>query len=455
MPVAAVYLRQSVDRELDQHGVTRQREDCLKLCAARGWEVLEYVENDTSATSGNRPRYKAMLEDIRAGKVQAVVAWHLDRLHRQPIELEHFMVLADEKKIALATVTGDVDLSTDQGQFVARIMGAVARQEIDRKSKRQKRAMRQKAESGEAWGARAFGFLDKERTALNEVEARAVREAYSAILAGGSLYSIVKDWNSREIRTSTGGTWNSRKVKEALMNPRYAGLRNYREEIVAKGKWPAIVSEDVWRGACDILTSPQRQRGRAQRKHLLSGLVRCGRCETELSSGVKRRTDGFVYVCKGCHKLSRAAEPIDKVVTGLALAYLKRPDAANVLLDRSRDDLRELREAERATEASMESLAADHYVEKLITRQQFLAANKGLEARLADIRSRMTDANRARAFDGLVGAEDVEKVWDGLSLERKRAVLAALFVITVKPVGRGQNRFSPEQLQVDWLTAED
>jgi DNA invertase Pin-like site-specific DNA recombinase len=45
-------------------------------------------------------------------------------------------------------VTGDVDLSTDQGRLVARIMGAVARAEVERKGKRQKSANEQRARNG-------------------------------------------------------------------------------------------------------------------------------------------------------------------------------------------------------------------------------------------------------------------------------------------------------------------
>jgi site-specific DNA recombinase len=79
-----------------------------------------------------------MLQDIRDGKVGPVVTWHLESLHRQSIGLEHFMALADEHRIALATVTGDVDLSTDNGRLIARITGAVARAEVECKSARQK-----------------------------------------------------------------------------------------------------------------------------------------------------------------------------------------------------------------------------------------------------------------------------------------------------------------------------
>lgn len=58
-----------------------------------------------------------MLADIRAGLVDAVVVWDLDRLHRRPIELEEFINLADEKHLALATVTGECDLSTHNGRL--------------------------------------------------------------------------------------------------------------------------------------------------------------------------------------------------------------------------------------------------------------------------------------------------------------------------------------------------
>jgi hypothetical protein len=109
---AAVYLRISSDPSGQALGVARQREDCVALCAAKGWTPVEYVDNDVSASSGKkRPGYERMLTDIRDGRIGAVVAWDLDRLHRRPIELEAFMDLADAHRLALATVSGDVDPS--------------------------------------------------------------------------------------------------------------------------------------------------------------------------------------------------------------------------------------------------------------------------------------------------------------------------------------------------------
>jgi DNA invertase Pin-like site-specific DNA recombinase len=72
---AAIYARISDDREGLALGVSRQVEDCRRLAAKRGWSVVEaYVDNDVSAWRGRaRPEYRRMLEDVKAGTVDAVV----------------------------------------------------------------------------------------------------------------------------------------------------------------------------------------------------------------------------------------------------------------------------------------------------------------------------------------------------------------------------------------------
>jgi DNA invertase Pin-like site-specific DNA recombinase len=235
---AAVYLRQFVDLYGDELTISRQREDCLKLCEARGWTPHEYVDNDRSATKGRRPAYERMLDDIRASHIGAVVVWDLDRLHRRPIELEHFIDLTDQQHVALASIAGEADLSTDNGRLFARIKGAVARAEVERKSVRQKRAARQRAEAG-IWciGLRPFGYT--ESGGLVAAEAVALREAYFAILANASLYSIAAHWNSAGIKTVKGKMWTDRTVKRTMLRPRYAGFRFYQDEILGKADWPA------------------------------------------------------------------------------------------------------------------------------------------------------------------------------------------------------------------------
>ncbi|WP_455119393.1 recombinase family protein [Rothia dentocariosa] len=71
--------------------VERQREDCEKLTAFRGWEVVEtYVDQSISASDKTKkyPAYLRMVQDYETGLIDAIVVYDLDRLTRRPRELE-------------------------------------------------------------------------------------------------------------------------------------------------------------------------------------------------------------------------------------------------------------------------------------------------------------------------------------------------------------------------------
>ncbi|HEY0471477.1 MAG TPA: recombinase family protein, partial [Kribbella sp.] len=133
---AAIYCRISQDRAGAGLGVERQETECLELAGRLGWKVAEvYVDNDTpSKRARRRTAYERMLTDARAGHVDGIVVWHVDRLTRQPRELEDIIDAAEEHGISLATVQGELNLSTPNGRSVARMLGVMARQESEQKS---------------------------------------------------------------------------------------------------------------------------------------------------------------------------------------------------------------------------------------------------------------------------------------------------------------------------------
>jgi site-specific DNA recombinase len=129
---AAIYARISQDRVGAGLGVARQREDCQQLVADRGWTLTGvYEDNDISAYSGKlRPGYRQLLDDIHGGQIDAVVAWHTDRLHRSPRELEEWIDACERGNVITVTVrAGELDLATAAGRMVARMLGAAARHE--------------------------------------------------------------------------------------------------------------------------------------------------------------------------------------------------------------------------------------------------------------------------------------------------------------------------------------
>ncbi|MBV9822293.1 MAG: recombinase family protein, partial [Actinobacteria bacterium] len=197
---AAIYCRISQDREGAGLGVDRQREDCEKLAASMGWRVVAvHTDNDVSAFSGKaRPGYRALLADLEAGRADAVLVWHTDRLHRSPRELEDFISLCERRKITTQTVmAGSLDLNTSSGRMVARMLGAAARQEVEHKSDRIKAAQLQKAAAG-GWigGPPPLGWdVQPDGSAtLEPAAASRIHEATTAVLAGASLGSIVAEW---------------------------------------------------------------------------------------------------------------------------------------------------------------------------------------------------------------------------------------------------------------------
>lgn len=451
-----MYLRQSLDRTGEGLAVARQREDCLKLCDLRGWEPREYEDNDTSASSGVRPNYQRMLHDIESGAIRAVVAWDLDRLHRRPIELEHFMELADKNGIALATVTGDVDLSTDNGRLFARIKGAVARSEVERKSARQKRAARQTAEDGKGWGGlRAFGYTQPGNKIV-PWEANLVREAYSSILEGSTLRSVALKWNSMGVTTTRGNKWSGSTVRQVLVNPRYAGMRTYKGEIVSSdADWAGLIAEDKWRAVVAILTQPQRRKGSNARKNLLTGILLCGRvdCGRPMGSGVSQEGDA-IYTCKHCFRNSRRLIPVDALVGKIVVAYFSQDDAQELLVDRDRVDLGELRELEKTYLQQLDTAAVDHYSKKRLSESQYNAVTADIQQNLDSVQEKMRSATKVEVFQVMLESKEPQKTWEGLSLDRKRAIVRHLMRLTLLPAGRGQ-KFTREQLVIDPLTAED
>ena len=452
MTRAAVYLRQSLDKTGEAVAVARQREDCVNLCADKGWEPVEYVDNDTSATNGKpRPAYQKMLADIEAGTIGAVVCWDLDRLHRRPIELEKFMEIADAKHLALATVSGDVDLSTAQGRLTARLKGVVAKHEIEHKVARQKRAARQKAERGEPNWARAFGY-QADTHQPDPHTAPLVKQAYAAVLAGASLGDICRQWNAAGAFTVTGKPWTAETLTKFLRKPRNAGLRAYKGEIAGKATWPALVDEDTWRAAQTVLAAPERKPGRKSvRRHLLTGVAHCGKCGHYLSASY--RTDRRItYVCKACHGVSILSENFVPIVYGIVAGRLAMPDAVDLLKAEQHDTAQaeRLRVEANTITAELDAIGVER-AEGLLTGRQAKIATDRINEKLAAIAHRQADQERLRVFDGIpLGTPQVANAVDKLSPDRFRAVLDVLAEITVAPVGKTGRVFNPQRVQVAW-----
>ena len=215
---AGIYARISLDKDGEAVGTDRQVRLCQEKATALGWNVVQtYVDNSISATNGKeRPEYERLLADLRAGTINAVMVYAVDRLTRKPAELETFIELVDAHKVSLANVAGDVQLGTDYGRFMARTMGNIARLEAERLGKRVSDQKADRAARGipHKGRHRLYGYTGRVKNSdgtwsgtdwdLIEKEAAIVREMFSRRASGESCTSIANDLTKRGIKTAAG-----------------------------------------------------------------------------------------------------------------------------------------------------------------------------------------------------------------------------------------------------------
>lgn len=452
---AAIYARISRDRDGTMLGVERQREDCAALAERRGWPIAGvYVDNDVSAYSGKkRPEYRRLLEDVRAGRVDAILAWHPDRLHRSPRELEDFISTVDTAGVPVETAqAGLVDLSTPSGRLVARQLGAVSRYESEHKAARIARKHEELAKAGRPilGGTRAFGLTADYRALVPE-EAALIREAVERVLQGQSLRGICSDWQARGVQTPTGGHWQQAPLRRLLTSARIAGLREHRGAIVAVGEWPAIIDRPTLERLRAILRDPSRRTTVNARSYLLTGLLRCSACGARLVA--RPRLDHVRrYVCargpmqSGCGKVAILAEPLEELVSAMVLEAIDSPALEEAMRQRAAGSGQGgAVESLRADEAALEQLARDHYADRIIGRAEYLAARSAIDARIERARARMAAATGSAAIEHVAGS--ARRLWPSLDFDRRRAIVSAVLDhVTVGPGRRGYNRFDPSRI---------
>lgn len=422
-----------------------------------------FVDNDVSASNGaRRPEYERLIAAIKQAEVSALVVWDVDRLTRTPSELEQFIGLADTHSIALASVGGEVDLSTPQGRLTARIKGSVARHEVEQASRRLKRKFLERAEAGKSHGKVAYGYFrepvidDRGAVAgyverLHAEQSGVIRASTAQLLAGEPLRAVVAGLNAAGSFAPNGKSWSGTTLRQVLLRERNAGRRVHQGQVIGEGDWPAILDEDTFDRLVALLRDPRRRTNSGSEVvHLLSGIAKCGRCGGTLRgapahvSGKKRQPRA--YFCASCYKLRRKADSVDEVVEGVVVARLSRPDAVG-LFGGDPEAKRKAREQVQTIEARLE-IAADHFADGITTGPQLERITAKLRPQLEAARASLRTHEPSPEMEEFTGPR-AGKAWKGATIERKRAVIQAIMTITILPSGAGKS-FDPVQVEIEW-----
>ncbi|MGW0553666.1 recombinase family protein [Streptomyces sp. NPDC002926] len=470
-PKVAVYTRISRDDEGDGLGVARQREDCERLAELRGWDIAKvYEDNDVSAFKRNvrRPEFELVLSDLEDGLIDGVVAYDLDRLARQPRDLERLIDLYGERKRRVfATVTNDVNLSTADGRTMARVMVAFANKSSHDASRRIQRKHLELARQGKSSGGPApYGWL-KGGKQVDPEAAQHIRAAQKQLLAGVRIGTIRSDWQRRGVAHPRNGTTRlpHHLVEHMLTNPRLCGYRTYRGEILLEddgrpvtGEWETINTVEEWEAVCAVVAERKRKDpGRSlARKYLLSGIARCGLCHAKIRGQANKRwkpgskAKRYSYQCSvvngGCGQVARAGEPVDELIISLVLAEQRNTAADSRAQSAGQwQGTSELA----AVEGDIAELTQAAKTKK-ITVSTLLQLLPDLERLRDELKLERARFNKERHQAGSLSA-DVGEDFHALPIERQQVlIMHSLSAVLIHPAGRGQRKFDPSLIEPVW-----
>jgi site-specific DNA recombinase len=451
---AAVYARISRDAEGEGLGVQRQLDDCRALCERRQWQnVGEYIDNDISAYSGRlRPKYRQLLDDVRAGKVEVVVAWAPERLHRSPRELEDFIELIEATGLGVETVKAGVwDVSTSHGRLVARMLGAVSRSESERLGERVHRAHQQAKARGYWRGPIPFGMRASSQPGAPEPDpatAGVVELMFKRVVAGHSLCQIARDLNREGIRPRRGREWTHIGIRRLIYSPALAGLVEVDGELKA-AVFEGVVDADEWRTALAAL----RRRPAGERRRppetltLLGNILECEEHRHKcFGTGAAHAATYQAALPGQCYvTITRAAA--DRIATDIVLERLRQPDAVDLLqINRDRTPIdNEISHLVRRREEIVE-LIADGLLTGAAARPQ-----------LDRIVQRLKVLEGARAGTGVQvdDLRDPAAAWEAWTVPQRRDLLRLLFDrITLRHVGsKNGPRADPTRVGFVWAAA--
>lgn len=318
----AIYVRVSTQEQAKEgYSVGEQTDRLRKFAEAHDWCIVKiYVDAGHSGANTDRPALQQMIEDLKAGKIDKVLVYKLDRLSRsQKDTLELIEDVFLPNNTDFESMTEKLDTSTPQGRLFLGILAAFAQLEREMIKERMSMGMNARIKEGK-WrgGAQVpFGYDYEpalEKLVINEYEAMIVKDLFEKFTEGKTLYSIEKDMLATG-HTFHNGNVSKRTTKYVLRNKTYCGYLRHKDEWLPALHDP-IIDEETFNKAQEILDENRQKYidsglkvGSKAFSTNLGGLIYCARCGAKYSkyqTGNNKSGYHHNYTCHSRHKKIRS-----------------------------------------------------------------------------------------------------------------------------------------------------
>ena len=226
--IAGIYIRVSTEYQAKEgFSLGEQEEKLRQLCKYKDFEIFKvYKDAEISAKDmKNRPAFQQMLEDMKAGKLNYIVAYKLDRVTRSVRDLEVLISTLEEYHCYLICNRDDVNTSTANGRFFVRMLTVLSQLEIEIVSERTKFGLNSAIKAGHIPGRVPLGYhRDKDKTLKVDITTKnVVIRIFELYLEGKRYKAISNILNEEKVLSPGNKKWCDSTIDRIIYNKIYMG----------------------------------------------------------------------------------------------------------------------------------------------------------------------------------------------------------------------------------------
>ena len=395
---AGIYIRVSTFDQAREGFSLREQEERLKeFCKFKRYNIYKvYQDAGISAKNDKRPAYQEMIEDVKKGNINVIVALKLDRLTRSVYDIEKLMKFVNDYECDIDCMADESNTTTSNGRMVMRIMTSVSQNEIEKCSERTKFGMAGAIKNGHIPNRTGLGFKrENKKLVPDPLTKDIIVRIFDLYLEGKSHQAIANIYNKEKVLGKTN--WYDSTIQKILSNELYKGdyvngkrtkhptyYENVIEPIVSKEKWES----------CQYQKLRNARHYERTATYLFTNKLKCSKCGNFLGGHATTKTNGkkyYYYKCNTCKTYFNEID-IEKELKAFMLELAKQDDLINnyytpfiksKLEDKTEDYKKEIKDLDKQLDRIKTA-----YIKGVVKLEDFDKEIKHIEYQKSDLEKR-------------------------------------------------------------------
>lgn len=445
---AGIYIRVSTFDQAREGFSLREQEERLKeFCKFKRYNIYKvYQDAGISAKNDKRPAYQEMIEDVKKGNINVIVALKLDRLTRSVYDIEKLMKFVNDYECDIDCMADESNTTTSNGRMVMRIMTSVSQNEIEKCSERTKFGMAGAIKNGHIPNRTGLGFKrENKKLVPDPLTKDIIVRIFDLYLEGKSHQAIANIYNKEKVLGKTN--WYDSTIQKILSNELYKGdyvngkrtkhptyYENVIEPIVSKEKWES----------CQYQKLRNARHYERTATYLFTNKLKCSKCGNFLGGHATTKTNGkkyYYYKCNTCKTYFNEID-IEKELKAFMLELAKQDDLINnyytpfiksKLEDKTEDYKKEIKDLDKQLDRIKTT-----YIKGVVKLEDFDKEIKHIEYQKSDLEKRQKGQKQYEdlsfTLNDLLIIQDIQEIefytnpdvlnnWSNKSKEDKQKII--------------------------------